>query len=311
LAKLLKLRELIGDQIPLDLQYNTYFDFQSHPFDHQKLFKKTDSVVEVLNQIGTYCSQWLASNISSEKKGRPLDSSINNKIGYFKILAEKDSVFNPACIIGSANATNINTIYLEKGARVIGADIYLNSGAIFLGEQSLVEPGAGIKGPTVIGKKSRILQGAYIRENCIIGDECEVKGEFKNVIVMNKGSFSHVCYLGDSICGYNTHFGNQVTAANLGLFEGIRDTENFKPVILKCDDIYYDTGRPKIGICMGDFSQIGCNSVTDPGTFLKPSTVVYPLTRIPKGFYGPNEILKTKTDRSMFLERVHMRPLEK
>ena len=64
-----------------------------------------------------------------------------------------------------------------------------------------------------------------------------------------------------------------------------------------------------MGICMGDFSQVGCNSVSDPGAFLKPYTIVYALTRIKKGFYGPNEVLKNKPMEHGIIERAPLTPL--
>ena len=52
--------------------------------------------------------------------------------------------------------------------------------------------------------------------------------------------------------------------------------------------------RIKIGIILGDMSQIGCNSVSDPGTFVAPYTIAYQLTRLNKGVYGPDKVLKNK-----------------
>jgi hypothetical protein len=59
---------------------------------------------------------------------------------------------------------------------------------------------------------------------------------------------------------------------------------------------------------MGDYSQVGCNSVSDPGTFLKPYTISYALSRISKGFYGPNEILKNKPLEHGIIERSPYEP---
>ena len=106
-----------------------------------------------------------------------------------------------------------------------------------------------------------------------------------------------------------THFGNQATTANLGIFAGLVQSHLRKPLIIHCNGKAYDLGKPKMGICMGDFSQVGCNSVTDPGTFLKPYTISYALARIPKGFYGPNEILKNKPLEHGVIERSPYRPI--
>ena len=45
---------------------------------------------------------------------------------------------------------------------------------------------------------------------------------------------------------------------------------------------------------VGDGSQLGCGSVTDPGTLFAPDTHTYPLCRVPAGAYGPRELLKNR-----------------
>ena len=153
------------------------------------------------------------------------------------------------------------------------------------------------------GKDTEIRQGAYLRGDIIIGNGCTIRGEIKNCVLMDKANFPHPSYLGDSLCGHMTHFGNQATTANLGIFAGLVPNDKRKPLVIRCNGKAYDFGKPKMGICMGDFSQVGCNSVTDPGTFLKPYTISYALARIPKGFYGPNEILKNKPLEHGIIER--------
>jgi hypothetical protein len=120
---------------------------------------------------------------------------------------------------------------------------------------------------------------------------------------MNKGNFPHPSYLGDSLAGYMTHFGNQVTAANLGIYNGVREKDKRINLTLTIGGKTYDIGTPKMGVVMGDFCQVGCSSTTDPGTFLRPFTIAYTLTRITKGLYGPNEVLKNKPMEHGVIER--------
>ena len=125
----------------------------------------------------------------------------------------------------------------------------------------------------------------------------------KNTVIMDKGNFPHTSYLGDSLCGYETHFGNQATSANLGILSVIERS----PIVMEVDGQRYNLGRPKVGIIMGDYSQVGGNSVSDPATFLAPWTVVYQLTRLNRGFYGPDELLKNKPMEHGIIERVPLR----
>jgi acetyltransferase-like isoleucine patch superfamily enzyme len=318
--EVIKLKDLNKKDIPADLQAETYFDFNAHPFEHQALFEQTDSVYAAILGISEYATKWLADTIA---KKRSAARAFNNKtpkpahtIGNFEVLLEDGVVFEPARVIGRDPAPQrpgqkddlSYSIYVGKGARVIGADIYLENGNIYIGAETTVEPGVGIKGPVIIGKKTEIRQCAYLRGDCIIGNGCTIRGEIKNCVLMDKANFPHPSYLGDSLCGYMTHFGNQATTANLGIFAGLVDKQQRKPLVVRCDGKAYDIGNPKMGICMGDFSQVGCNCVSDPGTFLKPYTITYSLARIPKGFYGPNEILKNKPLEHGVIERSPYRP---
>ncbi|RHY35345.1 hypothetical protein DYB32_000218 [Aphanomyces invadans] len=121
----------------------------------------------------------------------------------------------------------------------------------------------------------------------------------KNVVVE-----PNVCikgYCGDSLCGYKSHFANQVSTANLALFAST------KSLFVTVNDVEYDTGRRKVGVVLGDFSQLGCNVATDPCTLVGVHTSVYPLTRVNKGVYGPNEIVKNKPLEHGVIERAKVR----
>jgi len=307
MADVIKLKDLKKEDVPKDLRSETYFDFKANPFEHQRLLDETDSVYGAILGIGTYATKWLADTIAKNRVSAKVFKDETPKpahtIGSFEIVFEDGAVFEPGRVVGSTKEGVCHTIYVAKGARVVGTDIYLEKGDIYIGEGTTVEAGVGIKGAAIIGKETEVRQGAYLRGDVIIGDGAVIRGEIKNSVLMNKANFPHPSYLGDSLCGYMTHFGNQATTANLGIFAGLVDSEKRKPLIVKCNGQAYDFGKPKMGICMGDYSQVGCNSVSDPGTFLKPYTITYSLTRISKGFYGPNEILKNKPLEHGIIER--------
>jgi hypothetical protein len=311
--EVLKLKDLNKEEVPMDLRAETYFDFRSYPFAHQALLDETNSVYGAILAIHDYSVKWLSDTIAEKRGSARVYKNKTPKpayaIGNFEVILEEGAVFEPARIIGSRKDGECFSVYLEKGAEVIGSDIYLAGGSVYIGSGTKVEPGVGLKGSTIIGKDTEIRHGAYFRGDCIVGNGCTFRGELKNTIMMDKANFPHPSYVGDSVCGYMTHFGNQATAANLGIYEGLRDTDKRKPIIVQCDGKGYDLGKPKMGICMGDFSQVGCNSVADPATFLKPYTISYALTRITKGFYGPREVLKNKPLEHGVVERVSLNPL--
>lgn len=298
--------------VPERFRPGFYFDFEAYPFAHAGLFQceGVNSVVTALDAIGKYTCDWLSRELPARAGGASVFEDdlpeCCQAVGRFRVVLEPGAVCQPAQIIGSADGAR-HVLHLAKGARLAGASVYLDGGDIFIGEGTTVEPGVGIKGSTIIGKDCEVRQGAYLRGDVIVGDGAVLRGELKNVVLMDEANFPHPSYLGDSIVGYRTHFGNQATSANLGIFAGLYERSERPDLVLELDGTRYDLGRSKMGIIMGDYSQVGCNSVADPGTLLGPYTIVYSLTRITKGFYGPREVLKNKPLEKGVVERAPLR----
>ena len=302
MSDVLKLKDLSASDVPDVLKPEFYFDFKSHPFAHRALFDGAKSVVDVVGKIKGYAEAWLTATIGEKGTSTRRISVSGATIGPCNVFAEEGVFFQPAAIIPGEKPGNI---YLEKGARVVGAWFYVDSGDIYIGADTVIEPGVGIKGPCIIGAKNEIRQGTYLRGSIITGAGCCLRGEIKNAVMMDEANFPHPSYVGDSLCGWKTHFGNQATTANLGIYYHVGGKGN---ITIDVDGRRYDLGVYKLGIIMGDNSQVGCNSVSDPGTFLGPRTIVYQLSRINKGFYGPDEILKNKPIEHGIVERSAFKP---
>ncbi|MCK4275790.1 MAG: hypothetical protein KAX78_04710 [Phycisphaerae bacterium] len=303
--EVLNLSDLDEADVPAKLKAETYFDFKAHPFAHSALFGGANarSVIDAIAGVEQYLKTVVPDLIAkAEPVAKKTQADFPGRCaGKFTVLLEDGAVFDPGYIVGGKDESA--TLYLRRGAKALGANIWVDSGSIVIGEGVFIESGAGIKGLTIVGGDSEIRQGAYLRGNVITGAGCILGGELKNTVIMEKGNFPHTSYLGDSLCGCETHFGNQATSANLGILSVIERS----PIVMEVDGRRYNLGRPKVGIIMGDYSQVGCNSVSDPGTFLAPWTVVYQLTRLNRGFYGPNELLKNKPMEHGIIERVPLR----
>jgi NDP-sugar pyrophosphorylase family protein len=141
---------------------------------------------------------------------------------------------------------------------------------VFIGEGTLVEDGAMIKGPAIIGKNCEIRHGAYIRDHVIIGDNCVVGNscEIKHSILFNGCQVSHFNYVGDSILGHKAHLGAGAKISNVKLFP-----EN---IFVEIDGKPFDTGLEKFGALLGDFAEIGCNAVLNPGSIVGRNSLIYP-----------------------------------
>jgi len=149
------------------------------------------------------------------------------------------------------------------GDPVIGKHVYI-------GRDTVVEPGAYIKGPAWIGPNCQIRHGAYIRENVIvgagsvIGNSCEIKNSF----LFNGCQVPHFNYVGDSILGAKAHLAAGVIVSNLKL--------DGSEIILRVGNEVLNTGLRKFGALIGDGVEIGCNAVINPGSILGRRSLIYP-----------------------------------
>lgn len=158
---------------------------------------------------------------------------------------------------------------------------------VFVGEGTLVEDGVMIRGPAIIGRNCQIRHNAYIREDVIVGDNCVVGNscELKNVLLFNDCQVPHFNYVGDSILGYKAHLGAGVVLSNVKVVAG--------NVTVEIDGQPFDTGLRKFGALLGDNTDIGCNSVLNPGSIIGRGAVIYPNTNW-RGILPANMIVKNR-----------------
>mmetsp|Transcript_2480 Transcript_2480/g.5401 ORF Transcript_2480/g.5401 Transcript_2480/m.5401 type:complete len:331 (-) Transcript_2480:18-1010(-) len=321
-----KLQELAENDVPACLRSDFYFDFKTYPFAHEDLLASCNNVVDVLGAVHNYAEQWLAEAAQSRPSRRiPLaelvsQANIRGKMDMLvsvPMVAEEENddsiIFEPSTVIGATKASGVGSeervLMLGVCVEVLGGTIDLRKGSVWLGDGVCIEPGAYIAGPAIIGEGTTLRAGAYIRGDAVIGRKVVLRGEVKNAVVMDSAELCHPGYCGDSIIGHAGHFGCQAVTANLGLFGG--DLSLPLPTLspeVTGQQRRIDLGRRKLGVILGDFSQLGCNSVTDPGTFIGPRTHVYPLCRVASGVYGPDEILKNKPAEAGVIVRVPIEP---
>lgn len=141
-------------------------------------------------------------------------------------------------------------------------------------------------GPAIICKGAELRQGAYLRGNTIIGEDCVVGNstELKNVILFNCVQVPHYNYVGDSILGYKSHLGAGAITSNVKSDKSL--------VVIRAVDQNVETGLKKVGAILGDGVEVGCNSVLNPGTVIGPNSNIYPLSSV-RGCIPPNSIYKT------------------
>ena len=178
----------------------------------------------------------------------------------------------------------IRTFLLEF-AKALPDDFEQISEFVWVGKGTTIEKTVTIKGPAIIGYDCELRQCAYIRENVIIGKECVIGSspELKNALLFNKVQVPHFNYVGDSILGYKAHAGAGVICSNLKSYStNVTVTDGIRTI---------ETGLRKFGAMIGDNSEVGCNSVLNPGTVIGKNCIVYPLTSV-RGYVPSNHILK-------------------
>ena len=148
---------------------------------------------------------------------------------------------------------------------------------------------AYIAGPCIIGKDTEVRQCAFIRGSALVGDNCVVGNstELKNVIIFNNVQVPHYNYVGDSILGFHSHMGAGSITSNVKSDKTL--------VHVKGADFDIATGMKKFGAMLGDYVEVGCNSVLNPGTVIGSHSNIYPLSRV-RGYVPSNSIYKDRND---------------
>ena len=146
----------------------------------------------------------------------------------------------------------------------------VNPAEISIGPGTVVEAGAYIRGPCVIGANCQIRHGAYIRGQLLAGNGCVIghATEVKHAIFFDGAQAGHFAYVGDSILGNHVNLGAGTKCANLRL-------DNAE-VTIRIDSERIKTGLRKFGAIIGDHGELGCNSVTNPGTIMGKSCRLFP-----------------------------------
>ena len=158
---------------------------------------------------------------------------------------------------------------------------------VWVAKSAKVAPTAFLGGPCIIGEHTEVRHCAFIRGSALVGNGCVVGNsvELKNVIIFDDVQVPHYNYVGDSILGYQSHMGAGSITSNVKA-----DKTN---VVIKLETDSIETGLKKVGAFLGDYAEIGCNSVLNPGTVIGRHSNVYPLSMV-RGVVQANSIYKKK-----------------
>lgn len=180
----------------------------------------------------------------------------------------------------------IKDLILSLGAGLSPEEYDQPQEHVWVHKSAIVAPTAYLGAPCIIGPETEVRHGAFIRGSALVGAHCVVGNsvELKNVILFDNVQTPHYNYVGDSILGYKSHMGAGSVTSNI--------KSDKTPVVVKGEtDI--PTGRRKVGAILGDFVDVGCNAVLNPGTILGRHSSVYPTSCV-RGVIPANSIYKDK-----------------
>lgn len=177
----------------------------------------------------------------------------------------------------------IKEMILTLGEKLDG-DYTQVSPQVWVHKTARIAPTAFLGAPCIIGADTEVRHCAFIRGAALVGDGCVVGNsvELKNVILFDGVQVPHYNYVGDSILGYKAHMGAGSVTSNV-------KSDKLPVVIHAARDI--PTGMKKVGAMLGDFVEVGCNSVLNPGTVIGRNSNVYPTSCV-RGVVPANSIYK-------------------
>ena len=179
----------------------------------------------------------------------------------------------------------IKTLILTLGPQ-LGEDYTELSPTVWVHKNAVVAPTAFLGAPCIIGAGTEVRHCAFIRGSALVGENCVVGNsvELKNVILFDNVQVPHYNYVGDSILGYKAHMGAGSVTSNVKSDKTL--------VVVKDGDEKLPTGLKKFGAMLGDFVEVGCNSVLNPGTVVGRNSNIYPLSCV-RGTVPAESIYKT------------------
>ena len=190
----------------------------------------------------------------------------------------------------------IKKLILEIGATLSEDEYDHPSEDVWIAKDATIYPNNYIAGPCIIGHETEVRPGAFVRGSALVGDHCVVGNstELKNVILFDNVQVPHYNYVGDSVLGYKSHMGAGSITSNVKSDKTL--------VEVKSDNGNVKTGLKKFGAIVGDFVEVGCGSVLNPGSVVGRHSQIYPLSMI-RGAVPANSIYKKAGEVALKEER--------
>jgi len=246
------------------------------------LFKDVRRVWEILDTLEPFIARTMRPNVAELRRRGAL-------VGEAAALLEGRVYWGVEYELGDPAKGGLKVYHqgrlLPDAALVMPGAVLADDG-LEIGAGALVESGAFLKGPSVIGPRSEVRQGAYVRgavwssPGAIIGHATEAK----NTLLLPGAKAGHFAYLGDSLLGPGVNLGAGTKLANFKMTN--------LPYIFKVAGQKQEVRRRKFGAIIGGGAATGCNAVTNPGVLLGREVKVLPNVSVPGGYYPAHSLIR-------------------
>jgi UDP-N-acetylglucosamine diphosphorylase/glucosamine-1-phosphate N-acetyltransferase len=201
-------------------------------------------------------------------------------------IKNKDLNSNPE----SGNLIIGDRVYIEHGAKVMGATLNSSDGPIFISKGAEVMEGSNLRGPLIVMENSVIKMGSKIYGATTIGPFCKIGGELSNVVFQGYSNKAHDGFMGNSVIGYWCNFGADTNTSNLKNNYGIVKSWSYETASYESTETQY------CGLIAGDHSKSSINTMFNTGSVLGAFVNIFdggfPPKFIPSFSWGNKEKMK-------------------
>ena len=190
----------------------------------------------------------------------------------------------------SGNLIIGDRVYIEHGAKVMGATLNSSDGPIFISKGAEVMEGSNLRGPLIVMENSVIKMGSKIYGATTIGPFCKIGGELSNVVFQGYSNKAHDGFMGNSVIGYWCNFGADTNTSNLKNNYGIVKSWSYETASYESTETQY------CGLIAGDHSKSSINTMFNTGSVLGAFVNIFdggfPPKFIPSFSWGNKEKMK-------------------
>ena len=173
-------------------------------------------------------------------------------------------ISNSNTVIGDASL-----IFVEEGAQVEAAIFNTTEGPIYIGKDAEIMEGSIVRGPFAMCEHSVLKLGTKVYGATTIGPYCKVGGEVSNVVFQAYSNKGHDGFLGNATIGEWCNIGADTNASNLKNNYGTIAVYSYEKQQEEQTDLQF------LGLCMGDHSKCGINTMFNTGTVVGVSSNVF------------------------------------